>query len=77
MAAHRPIPPLVVRGTPSLESLCDPGSIAWEILRRRADYQIGAREANLNRGERGQRGIEFLTGPAPDPQWGLQFRGRP
>jgi len=77
MAAHRLIPPLVVRSTPSSDSLCGSGGVAWEILRRRADYQTGAGEAAMNRVEQGMRKIEFLTGPPPDPQWGLQFRRRP
>lgn len=77
MAAYRPIPPLVVRGTPSSDSLSNAGSIAWEILRRRADYQIDADEAALNRFEQGSQRIEFLSAPLPDPQWGLLFRGGP
>ncbi|SDA36906.1 hypothetical protein SAMN03159340_04013 [Sphingomonas sp. NFR15] len=77
MAAHRPIPPLIVRSTPSPDSLRDPGAIAWEILRRRADYQTGAGQPEMDRSERDHREIEFLTGLPPDPRWGLQFRGRP
>lgn len=77
MAAHIPFPPLVARGTPSLDSLCDPGGFAWEILRRRADYRPAIGQAGVERVGGGPHAIEFLAGPAPDPLWGLQFRRRP
>lgn len=77
MAAHRSTPPLIARSQPSLGNLCDPGGFAWEILRRRADYQPDAGKARVDRVGRGKPGVEFLTSPAPDPSWGLQFRGKP
>ena len=77
MAAHLPFPPLVARGKPSLDSLCDPAAFAWEVLRRRGDYRPSGNDVYVKHVEKGQYSIELLTGSPPDPLWGLQFRGRP
>lgn len=73
MVAHTPFPPLIARGKPSFDSLCDTGAFAWEILRRRADYRPSLRGAGVQRIGEGQPPVELLTGPPPDPLWGLQF----
>lgn len=77
MAVHLPFPPLVSRGKPSLDSLCDPSAFAWEVLRRRADYWPSGDNVGAKHVEKGQHPIELLTGVLPDPQWGLQFRRGP
>ena len=77
MAVHLPFPPLVARGESSLDNVCDPAAFAWEILRRRADYRPSGGAVAVKHVEKGKHPIELLTGVAPEPLWGLQFRGRP
>jgi hypothetical protein len=57
---------------PDRDTIADPRSLAWEVLRRRADYrgtaatveQIGTESAP----------IELIRPHAAVTQWGLRFR---
>lgn len=61
-------------GTPIL-SLAD---FAWEILRRRADYQSGPVPVRRAIGATGGRRVTLIAcDPPPDRSWGLLFRGGP
>lgn len=76
MVARLPIPPLVARDLPSVDSLGNPALFAWEILRRRVDYASTVTMQDAEPVLHAQGTIEFLIGTEPDPPWGLQFRRR-
>jgi hypothetical protein len=49
---------------------------AWEILRRRADYQPGPVPVRRAIGAAGGRPVTLIEcDPPPDRSWGLLFRG--
>jgi len=68
-----PFPPLIRRSQPGAGALADPRALAWEIVRRRADYR--ATPATVER-IGGEATIELVR-PADRPnRWGLRFRRR-
>ncbi|WP_367946350.1 transcriptional regulator domain-containing protein [Sphingobium chlorophenolicum] len=68
-----PYPPLTRRPLPGAGALSDPRALAWEIVRRRADYR--ATPAKVER-IGGKAAIELVR-PADRPnRWGLRFRRR-
>ncbi|WP_407696535.1 transcriptional regulator domain-containing protein [Sphingomonas abietis] len=70
-----PSPGLVERPVEAIERLCDPGQFAWEILRRRRDYEgEPVTTWPLRGGSAPVAVVEANTGRTP---WGLRFRGRP
>jgi hypothetical protein len=51
---------------------------AWEILRRRADYQAGPAPSRWTIGKTGGERVTLIEGTPPaDRSWGLLFRGGP
>lgn len=59
-------------GTPILSQ----ADFAWEILRRRADYQPGPVPVRRAIGATGGRRVTLIAcDPPPDRSWGLLFRG--
>jgi hypothetical protein len=64
-------PPLIRRSLPPSLDLADPRALAWEIVRRRADYRTApAKVVRI-----GHAGLIDLICPADAPRpWGLRFR---
>ena len=73
-AEPRPNVMLVQRPLGDLANFSDPGSFAWEILRRRHDYRAGGEDRHVMRTARRDAPLIVLRAPPPDPGWGLCFR---
>ena len=72
--AARRRPALTERSVPHPSALNRPEHLAWEVVRRRAEYAASTYET-IELSTKPRR-VE-LRGATPDPRWGLWFRRRP
>jgi hypothetical protein len=72
--ASRRGPSLAERGAPTASALKRPDHLAWEVVRRRAEYAASTCEV-VELSTKPHR-VE-LRGGAAHPRWGLWFRRRP